>query len=227
MSQFLNKILEGSKSKSKSDLNKSSSTTKLNSHSNDQLAGGGHDHKGNSVDINAKKITQDLEGLFRNTSITNHQQQQLQFQQQQIQYTFKQPGQKPKFALQEFNILRTLGTGSFGRVHLVQKKDTSQYLAMKVMKKSEVVRLKQVEHTLNEKKILDIVDFPFLVNMLGSFQDSQNLYFIMEYVQGGELFSLLRRSQRFSNSVGRFYAAQVVMAFEYLHSKDIVYRGTF
>jgi protein kinase A len=97
--------------------------------------------------------------------------------------------------LTDFSIHRTLGTGSFGRVHLVQRRSDQQYYAMKVMKKSEVVRLKQVEHTLNEKKILDIIDHPFIVNMVGYFQDTVNLYFILDYVAGGELFSLLRRSQ--------------------------------
>lgn len=102
---------------------------------------------------------------------------------------------KIKFQLSDFHVLRTLGTGSFGRVHLVQRKQTGEYLAMKVMKKAEIVRLKQVDHTMNEKHILDAIDHPFLVNMLGSFQDVQNLYLILEYVSGGELFSLLRRSQ--------------------------------
>jgi protein kinase A len=102
---------------------------------------------------------------------------------------------KVKYQLGDLNVLRTLGTGSFGRVHLVQLKSSKQYCAMKVMRKSEVVRLKQVEHTLNEKSILEQIECPFTVNLLGSFQDSQNLYFVLEYVAGGELFSLLRRSQ--------------------------------
>lgn len=105
------------------------------------------------------------------------------------------PAAAPKPKLTDFTLMRTLGTGSFGRVHLVQRKTTGQYCAMKVMKKSEVVRLKQVEHTINEKKILEATNHPFLVNMIGSFQDCSNLYFVLEYVQGGELFSLLRRSQ--------------------------------
>lgn len=95
---------------------------------------------------------------------------------------------------------------------------------MKVLKKSEVVRLKQVEHTINEKTILDQVDHPFLVNMHSSFQDSHNLYMVLEYVVGGELFTYLRKSQRFPNHISKFYAAEVVLAFEYLHSQDVIYR---
>ncbi|KAI9099282.1 kinase-like domain-containing protein [Phlyctochytrium arcticum] len=131
---------------------------------------------------------------------------------------------RQKFSLQDFNLDRTLGTGSFGRVHLVRLKATGKYYAMKVLKKSEIVKMKQVEHTVNEKNILEQIDFPFLVSMLGTFQDCANLYFVMEYVQGGELFSYLRRCGRFPNHVARFYAAEVVMAFEHLHSKDVIYR---
>jgi len=100
----------------------------------------------------------------------------------------------PKFQLSDFQILNTLGTGSFGRVHLVKHIATSKYYAMKVLRKNEIVKLKQVEHTLNEKSILEQLNYPFLVNMLGTFQDSVNLYFVMEYVVGGELFSYLRKS---------------------------------
>ncbi|KAJ3246968.1 camp-dependent protein kinase catalytic subunit, partial [Borealophlyctis nickersoniae] len=120
--------------------------------------------------------------------------------------------------------MHTLGTGSFGRVHLVRLKSTGRHYAMKVLRKSEIVKLKQVEHTINEKKILEQLDFPFLVGMLGTFQDAHNLYLVLEYVQGGELFSYLRKSGRFPNHVARFYAAEVVMAFEYLHARDIIYR---
>lgn len=66
---------------------------------------------------------------------------------------------------------------------------------MKVLKKSEVVRLKQVEHTNNEKMILERVEHPFLINLWGTFHDVRNLYMVMDYVVGGELFSVLRKSQ--------------------------------
>ncbi|RKO87241.1 kinase-like domain-containing protein, partial [Blyttiomyces helicus] len=141
-------------------------------------------------------------------------------------HTVQPPGARRKEApkLDDFDILNTLGTGSFGRVHLVKQRKTGKHYAMKVLRKSEIVKLKQVEHTLNEKHILEKLDFPFLVSLLGTFQDSTNVYFILEYVQGGELFTYLRKSGRFSNNIARFYAAEVVMAFEYLHASDIVYR---
>ena len=112
---------------------------------------------------------------------------------------------RAKFALGDFTISRTLGTGSFGRVHLVQSKRNTKYYAMKVLKKSEVVRLKQVEHTNNEKHILEQVNHPFLVNLWGTFQDSANLYMVMDYVAGGELFSVLRKSQVVILSLSLFF----------------------
>lgn len=129
-----------------------------------------------------------------------------------------------KYSLQDFQILRTLGTGSFGRVHLIRSRHNGRYYAMKVLKKETVVRLKQVEHTNDERLMLSIVTHPFIIRMWGTFQDAQQIFMIMDYIEGGELFSLLRKSQRFPNPVAKFYAAEVCLALEYLHSKDIIYR---
>jgi len=123
-----------------------------------------------------------------------------------------------------FKLKATLGTGTFGRVKLVQDKETKRHHALKILKKSEVIRLKQVEHVKNEKHILMQMHHPFLVNMLGCFQNDRNIYMVLEYVPGGELFSLLRRENKFANDVAVFYAGQIVLAFEYMHSMNIVYR---
>lgn len=84
--------------------------------------------------------------------------------------------------------------------------------------------MKQVEHTNDERRMLQRVKHPFLVTLWGTFQDSKNLYMVMDFVEGGELFSLLRKSQRFPNAVAKFYAAEVTLALEYLHSQHIIYR---
>jgi protein kinase A len=102
---------------------------------------------------------------------------------------------KGKYSLGDFELLRTLGTGSFGRVHLVQSKHNSRFYAVKVLKKQQVVKMKQVEHTNDERRMLQEVKHPFLVTLWGTFQDSKNLYMVMDFVEGGELFSLLRKSQ--------------------------------
>lgn len=152
---------------------------------------------------------------------------------------------KGKYSLNDFDLLRTLGTGSFGRVHLVQSKHNQRFYAVKVLKKAQVVKMKQVEHTNDERRMLGEVKHPFLITLWGTFQDSRNLYMVMDFVEGGELFSLLRKSgvslptippdqllslwyadfhQRFPNPVAKFYAAEVTLALEYLHSKNIIYR---
>jgi hypothetical protein len=102
---------------------------------------------------------------------------------------------KGKYTLTDFTIQRTLGTGSFGRVHLVQSKHNQRFYAVKVLKKAQVVKMKQIEHTNDERKMLQRVKHPFLITLWGTFQDSKNLYMVMDFIEGGELFSLLRKSQ--------------------------------
>ncbi|KAK2026818.1 Pkinase-domain-containing protein [Colletotrichum zoysiae] len=155
----------------------------------------------------------------------------LQQQQQQQQFSMQQQAAdqqvrqtKGKYTLADFDILRTLGTGSFGRVHLVQSKHNQRFYAVKVLKKAQVVKMKQVEHTNDERKMLGEVKHPFLITLWGTFQDSKNLYMVMDFVEGGELFSLLRKSGRFPNPVAKFYAAEVTLALEYMHSRNIIYR---
>ncbi|KAI0187700.1 catalytic subunit of camp-dependent protein kinase [Xylaria flabelliformis] len=131
---------------------------------------------------------------------------------------------KGKYSLNDFDLLRTLGTGSFGRVHLVQSKHNQRFYAVKVLKKAQVVKMKQVEHTNDERRMLGEVKHPFLITLWGTFQDARNLYMVMDFVEGGELFSLLRKSGRFPNPVAKFYAAEVTLALEYLHSRNIIYR---
>ena len=157
---------------------------------------------------------------------------------------------KGKYSLTDFTLKRTLGTGSFGRVHLVQSNHNQRFYAVKVLKKAQVVKMKQVEHTNDERKMLQKVKHAFLVTLWGTFQDSKNLYMVMDFVEGGELFSLLRKSQvseldyfdyyhqsytlieylysrrekRFPNPVAKFYAAEVTLALDYLHAQGIIYR---
>lgn len=101
---------------------------------------------------------------------------------------------KGKYSLGDFELQRTLGTGSFGRVHLVQSKHNQRFYAVKVLKKAQVVKMKQIEHTNDERRMLGDVKHPFLITLWGTFQDAKNLYMVMDFVEGGELFSLLRKS---------------------------------
>jgi protein kinase X len=131
-----------------------------------------------------------------------------------------------KLSLSDFDFFPTVGTGTFGRVRVVKLKNKtdSPPMALKMLKKSEVIRLKQVEHVRYERDILLKVKHPFIVTLHATFQDSKRLFMLMEYVNGGELFSYLRREARVSVDCARFFAAEIVLAFEYLHSLNIVYR---
>ncbi|KAJ7125300.1 kinase-like protein [Mycena epipterygia] len=128
------------------------------------------------------------------------------------------------YRLSDFIIQRTLGTGSFGRVHLVRSKHNLRFYAIKVLNKERVVKMKQVEHTNNEQRMLECVQHPFIINLWGYFQDTANLYMVMDFVPGGELFTLLRRSNRFPDPVAKFYAAEVGLALNHLHGLGIIYR---
>ncbi|EIW85381.1 cyclic AMP-dependent protein kinase catalytic subunit [Coniophora puteana RWD-64-598 SS2] len=130
--------------------------------------------------------------------------------------------------LTDFEVRGALGTGTFGRVLLVRLKTATpgsqSIFALKVLRKSEIVRLRQVEHVNAERYILSRVRHPFVVDLFATFQDSLNIYMLMSYVPGGELFTHLRRAQRFTPDVTRFYLATIVMALKYLHSFNIIYR---
>lgn len=129
-----------------------------------------------------------------------------------------------KVKLTDYEVLQTLGTGSFGRVRLAKNKSNSKYFALKILKKAEIIRLKQVDHVISENSILASIKHPFIVNMEGFTQDDRYLYFVLEYVPGGELFTYLRNVGRLENQHAAFYAAQISLIFEYLQSKNVVYR---
>nr|AFD32691.1 cAMP-dependent protein kinase 4 [Mucor circinelloides] len=129
-----------------------------------------------------------------------------------------------KLRLDDFVLKRTVGTGSFGRVHLAQSKVNGKHYAIKALDKYDVVRLKQVEHINNEPTILREISHPFLVTLWDAFQDDSHLFMVMDYVPGGELFSILRKQKKFSEQTAKFYAAEVLLALAYLHENGIVYR---
>ena len=126
--------------------------------------------------------------------------------------------------LDDFQIMKVLGRGSFGKVCLVQYKPTKEYYAMKSLKKDVLLDQDQVESTILEKKILQSLDHPFLVGMVFCFQTEERIYFIMPFVRGGELFQHLRSEKFFKEDKARFYAASIGLALDYLHNHGIIYR---
>jgi len=128
--------------------------------------------------------------------------------------------------LDDFQLLKVLGKGSYGKVMLVQHKTvpSRKVYAMKMLRKDNIVKRNQVEHTQTERTVLESAKHPFIVDLMYAFQTPKKLYFVLEYCQGGELFFHLSRAGRFSEGRCRFYAAELLLAIEYLHSLNIIYR---
>eukprot|EP01083_Nonionella_stella_P174398 604418_1 len=122
------------------------------------------------------------------------------------------------------NTLGILGTGAFGQVSLVKDPTTNRTYSLKKIGKNKVIQTKQEKHVRNERAVLATLDSAFCVQLFGTFQDQLNIYLLMEPVLGGEFFSVLRWNKRLSEKNARFYAACVVLAFEALHAKNIIYR---
>ena len=144
----------------------------------------------------------------------------------------KPVGHSSKYLRKEdFDLIKTLGTGTFARVWLAKianrkQGDTNKVFALKILRKVDVIRLKQVEHVRNERNVLAAVaGHPFITTMVASFQDADTLYMLLDYCPGGEVFSYLRRARRFNEPTSQFYAAEIVLILEFLHEKQgVAYR---
>lgn len=125
----------------------------------------------------------------------------------------------------DFDFLTTIGKGSFGRVFQVKHKETGKIYAMKVLSKEHIRKKNEVKHVMAELSVLKAnFHHPFLVSLHFSFQNKDKLYFVLDHLNGGELFSHLQKEKRFSESRCRFYAAQIASALGYLHENNVIYR---
>lgn len=126
--------------------------------------------------------------------------------------------------MDDFELIKVIGKGSYGKVLLVRKRDTDELLAMKMLRKENLAKRNQIEHTKTERSVLEKVNHPYIVRLKYAFQNAKKLYFVLEYCPGGELFYHLSRAGRFDEPRAMFYAACSVLAIEHLHSLNIVYR---
>jgi hypothetical protein len=133
-------------------------------------------------------------------------------------------GQQQRISLDDFERIRVLGQGSFGKVVLSRRKCSGKLYAIKTLTKQYVVKKKQVEHTRTERSVLSYMNHPFIVKLHFAFQNRDKLHFVLDFVPGGELFFHLGRAGRFSEELGRFYTAEISLALGHLHSKGVVYR---
>ncbi|CAF0771752.1 unnamed protein product [Rotaria sp. Silwood1] len=123
-------------------------------------------------------------------------------------------------------LITTIGIGTFSRVILTRQctDEYEEYHALKIMAIRDIIQMKQVNHVNDERTILANVNHSFIVRFYGSYRDSRYLYLSMEFLPGGELFSYFRQVGRFTGPIVRFYACEIILALEYLHSLSIVYR---
>ncbi|KAI1789567.1 hypothetical protein LXA43DRAFT_974146 [Ganoderma leucocontextum] len=147
-------------------------------------------------------------------------------QQQQLPRQQQQPLVRRKVGLDDFNFLAVLGKGNFGKVMLAEEKKTSSLYAIKVLKKEFIIDNDEVESTRSEKRVFLTAArerHPFLLGLHSCFQTETRVYFVMEYVSGGDLMLHIQRKQ-FSLRQAKFYASEVLLALEYFHLNGIIYR---
>ena len=127
-------------------------------------------------------------------------------------------------SIEDFQVLKLLGKGSFGKVLLVKYLNNNNIYAMKILKKEEIIKRNQINHTKTERLLLEKLNHPFIASLQFAFQDSQKLYLVTEFLQGGELFFHIKRKKCFKESPAKFYMAQIFLAIDYLHKAGYIYR---
>lgn len=126
--------------------------------------------------------------------------------------------------LADLNVTKTLGCGAFGRVRLCKLNSKNQFFALKCQAKYKIVESGLQEHVLNEMRVMRRIEHPYIARLFCALQDNKYIYFVLELLQGGELFTHLRSRGKLSEQTARFYAATVVYSFSTLHAKKIAYR---
>ncbi|KAF9141267.1 Serine/threonine kinase [Linnemannia schmuckeri] len=132
-----------------------------------------------------------------------------------------------KYGLNDFHFLAVLGKGNFGKVMLAEDKKDGGVYAIKALKKESIVKSDEIESARSEKRIYQVANkerHPFLTTLHSCFQTDTRLYFVMEYVQGGDLMMHIQKDKRFGEHRAKFYGCEVLLALQYFHENDIVYR---
>merc|ERR1711916_40468 len=129
-----------------------------------------------------------------------------------------------KVCLDDFDMLKVIGRGTFGKVMLVRKKSDNKIYAMKVLIKKDLIQKHQTEHTRAEREILESLHHPFLMDLRYAFQTKHKLYFVIDFYKGGELFYHQIRKKKFWGREVKFIVAEITMALGYLHKNGVIYR---
>lgn len=131
---------------------------------------------------------------------------------------------RPKIEFKSLEFEKVLGTGEFGKVYLCRDKETSKHYAVKKLNKDMLIENNHVVRTNTENRVLRKIKHPFLIQWIRSFQTNDQLYFVMEFANGGDLYYHLRKEKTFDESRVVIYGAELVMALSYLHESGIIYR---
>lgn len=131
---------------------------------------------------------------------------------------------KKRMSKDDFESLHVIGRGAFGEVKVVREKTTGKIYAMKVMRKAEMLRKGQAEHIRAERDVLTLCDNPWVVKLYYSFQDEKNLYLVMDFLQGGDLMTILIKYDILSEDATRFIMAELALAIDSVHKLGYVHR---
>lgn len=127
-------------------------------------------------------------------------------------------------SLQAFNTLKVIGKGSYGKVFMVEQKGTGKIYAMKVLKKSAILDERGKERVMTERDIIMKIRHPYIVTLHYSFQTETKLFFILDFLNGGDLYTHIMNYGKFKENRAKFYTAEIILALDHLHKNGIVYR---
>ena len=146
---------------------------------------------------------------------------------QNIDIEQDEAGRPPHYKLSDFELLRVIGRGSYAKVLMVELKKTKRIYAMKVIKKEMFVQNENedIDWVQTEKHVFEhATNYPFLVGLHSCFQNESRLFFVIEFVRGGDLMYHMQRKRRLSEQEAQFYAAEISLALDFLHMRGIIYR---
>lgn len=160
-----------------------------------------------------------MEAMNLSADVKKQMQQRLQAQEDEFL-----KAKRKKMSVNDFETLTIIGRGAFGEVRVCRKKDDKKIYAMKIMKKSEMLKKNQVQHIRAERDVLALADNPWVVKLHYSFQDEKNLYLVMEYLPGGDLMTILMKYDILTEEQTRFYIAETALAIWSVHQLNYVHR---